>query len=247
MAGTASTRGRSSMRPATVHPRPAGSRCVETACSTRRPRPATTATSMGGDGCSPDCKTETDWICPTPGQPVPRTPSRCGDGMIAGAETCDDRNTLPADGCDASCQLEPGWTCPQAGARCVPRCGDGIKLGFEQCDDGNAIAGGRLQRRLSRRAGLRLPDARSSLPPDDVRRQREGGQRGLRRRQHVRRRRLRRRLPRRTGLRRERPAAPPRAATGSSCRAKPATTATPSPATAVRPPARSSRAGTAAT
>src|SRR3954470_2428362 len=20
----------------------------------------------GGDGCSPDCKTETDWICPTP-------------------------------------------------------------------------------------------------------------------------------------------------------------------------------------
>ncbi len=95
---------------------------------------------MGGDGCSPDCKTETDWICPTPGRACQYTVT-CGDGLIAGAETCDDHNTAAGDGCDASCRLEPGWTCPQTGARCVPRCGDRMKLGFEQCDDGNASSG----------------------------------------------------------------------------------------------------------
>src|SRR6185369_7329709 len=33
----------------------------------------------GGDGCSPDCKTETDWICPTPGSACVYTVA-CGDG-----------------------------------------------------------------------------------------------------------------------------------------------------------------------
>ena len=94
----------------------------------------------GGDGCSPDCKTETDWICPTPGQACMYTVA-CGDGMIAGAETCDDRNRVPADGCDADCQLETGWTCPTVGARCMPKCGDGVRLGFELCDDGNTTDG----------------------------------------------------------------------------------------------------------
>ncbi len=95
---------------------------------------------VGGDGCSPGCKTETDWICPKPGSSCVYTVV-CGDGMIAGAETCDDHNTTAGDGCDANCQVEAGWTCPQAGARCVPRCGDGLKLGFEQCDDGNTTPG----------------------------------------------------------------------------------------------------------
>ena len=94
----------------------------------------------GGDGCSPDCHTETDWICPTPGQPCTYTVV-CGDGLIAGAETCDDHNTDDGDGCDHDCQLESGWVCPQAGASCVPRCGDGKLLGREQCDDGNTAAG----------------------------------------------------------------------------------------------------------
>ena len=66
----------------------------------------------GGDGCSPDCKTETDWICPTPGQACVYTVA-CGDGMVAGAETCDDQNTKAGDGCDSTCHLEPGWTCPR--------------------------------------------------------------------------------------------------------------------------------------
>lgn len=31
----------------------------------------------------------------------------CGDGLLEGAETCDDGNVVPGDGCDASCQVEP--------------------------------------------------------------------------------------------------------------------------------------------
>jgi cysteine-rich repeat protein len=35
----------------------------------------------------------------------------CGDGLIEGAEQCDDGGTTPGDGCDAGCQIESGWTC----------------------------------------------------------------------------------------------------------------------------------------
>jgi cysteine-rich repeat protein len=38
-------------------------------------------------------------------------PPTCGDGLIEGAEECDDGGTTPGDGCDASCQIEPDWTC----------------------------------------------------------------------------------------------------------------------------------------
>ena len=65
----------------------------------------------GGDGCSPDCKTETDWICPTPGQPCIYTVA-CGDGMVAGAETCDDHNTKAGDGCDGELPARAGLDLP---------------------------------------------------------------------------------------------------------------------------------------
>jgi fibro-slime domain-containing protein len=65
----------------------------------------------------------------------------CGDGKVAGDETCDDQNSDGGDGCSASCQVEAGWTCPVAGAACVAKeCGDGIVAGSEACDDGNAMA-----------------------------------------------------------------------------------------------------------
>jgi cysteine-rich repeat protein len=32
----------------------------------------------------------------------------CGNGVVEGAETCDDGNFDPGDGCDALCQIEPG-------------------------------------------------------------------------------------------------------------------------------------------
>ena len=50
----------------------------------------------------------------------------CGDGVVEGAEQCDDGNSDDSDGCLASCMRA--------------RCGDGVAwAGVEACDDGNAI------------------------------------------------------------------------------------------------------------
>lgn len=49
--------------------------------------------------------------------------SRCGDGVVSGAEVCDDGNTDNTDSCTNSCA--------------VARCGDGIVAQTEACDDGN--------------------------------------------------------------------------------------------------------------
>src|SRR4051812_32052904 len=61
----------------------------------------------------------------------------CGDGVVRGAEQCDDGNTAAGDGCDASCQPEAGWTCDHSPSTCAPTCGDGKVIGGEACDDGN--------------------------------------------------------------------------------------------------------------
>jgi fibro-slime domain-containing protein len=37
--------------------------------------------------------------------------SVCGDGMMLGAEACDDGNTSSGDGCSSLCKVEPGFTC----------------------------------------------------------------------------------------------------------------------------------------
>jgi fibro-slime domain-containing protein len=93
------------------------------------------------DGCTSECKLESDWACPTPGQPCISTVV-CGDGLLTGNEACDDHNTTAGDGCAADCkQIEPGWSCPAPGVRCQPKCGDGTRKGSEQCDDGNTVAG----------------------------------------------------------------------------------------------------------
>ena len=77
--------------------------------------------TKGGDGCSPVCKTETDWICTSPGRPC-RGTVFCGDGLVGGSEMCDDRNQTSGDGCSEDCRIEPGWICPAMGARCIPIC-----------------------------------------------------------------------------------------------------------------------------
>ncbi|HSN14662.1 MAG TPA: right-handed parallel beta-helix repeat-containing protein [Anaeromyxobacteraceae bacterium] len=52
-------------------------------------------------------------------------PAVCGDGVVEGAESCDDGNAIDTDACPS--------TCAPAG------CGDGFVLaGVEQCDDANA-------------------------------------------------------------------------------------------------------------
>ena len=97
--------------------------------------------TVGGDGCSPLCTVESNYVCPVAGLPCVSTVV-CGDGRISGSEQCDDGNTISNDGCSSTCQLEPGWTCPVVKAACIAAaCGDGIVVGSEQCDDGNTASG----------------------------------------------------------------------------------------------------------
>jgi cysteine-rich repeat protein len=65
----------------------------------------------------------------------------CGDGIVVGAETCDDGNTADGDGCNATCDVETGYTCSGSPSTCGTICGDGLILGAETCDDGNPAAG----------------------------------------------------------------------------------------------------------
>ncbi|MEM9192756.1 MAG: DUF4215 domain-containing protein [Myxococcota bacterium] len=122
--------------------------------------------TTSGDGCSASCELEAGWECPTVGAACRAT--RCGDGLVAGFELCDDGGVCnggngtactsdadcataadgdtcepqAGDGCSASCQLEDGFVCPNEGAACVATvCGDGVAEGTEDCDDGNATIG----------------------------------------------------------------------------------------------------------
>ncbi len=38
----------------------------------------------------------------------------CGDGLVTGAEACDDGGSAAGDGCDAACAVEAGWSCDGA-------------------------------------------------------------------------------------------------------------------------------------
>ena len=37
----------------------------------------------------------------------------CGDGLVEGAELCDDGNAIDGDGCSASCEVEEGYSCEE--------------------------------------------------------------------------------------------------------------------------------------
>ena len=89
---------------------------------------------VGGDGCTANCRREALFSCPAAGGPC-TSDVDCGDGLVNGGETCDDRNIVVGDGCDL-CELEPGFVCP-AGGVCRAVCADGIRAGGEQCDDGD--------------------------------------------------------------------------------------------------------------
>ena len=87
--------------------------------------------TTAGDGCDATCQTETGFSCTSGTDPYGPLPTICtavcGDGTIAGAETCDDSNTVAGDGCDEYCQGEV--------------CGDRRTQVGEGCDDGNTVAG----------------------------------------------------------------------------------------------------------
>jgi cysteine-rich repeat protein len=94
------------------------------------------------DGCSSACEVEVgaecgDGVvnaacgeqCDPPGDlcenDCTATPV-CGDGVVSGAEECDDGNRESCDGCSFECTIETG-------------CGDGLRCGAEECDDGNRL------------------------------------------------------------------------------------------------------------
>ena len=70
------------------------------------------------------------------------TPVVCGDGVINGAEECDDSNAAAGDGCSDTCTFEPDFVCEGAPSTCrAVTCGDGFIDGAEECDDSNAMNG----------------------------------------------------------------------------------------------------------
>ena len=64
----------------------------------------------------------------------------CGDGIVNGAEACDDGNTAAGDGCSATCTVESGWQCTGTLSTCNAVCGDGIIVAGQETCDGNSQA-----------------------------------------------------------------------------------------------------------
>ena len=96
--------------------------------------------TANGNGCSATCTVEAGFMCAM-------TPSvcttTCGDGIIAGMETCDQGggNVANGDGCSAMCRVEAGFMCNGMPSICSNSCGNGTVQPGEQCDDGNMVAG----------------------------------------------------------------------------------------------------------
>jgi cysteine-rich repeat protein len=82
--------------------------------------------TLPGDGCTASCQEENGWECL--GEPS-TCETICGDGLVAGAEACDEAGMNGTYGhCNAGC-TGPG-----------ERCGDGLINGTETCD-GSRLGG----------------------------------------------------------------------------------------------------------
>ena len=74
-----------------------------------------------GNGCSSTCLSSlTGWNC-TGGSNISATICLpiCGDGLIIGNETCDDKNTISGDGCSSTCIVESGYKCKYTPSICT--------------------------------------------------------------------------------------------------------------------------------
>lgn len=111
---------------------------------------------VGEDGGAPSSSGDppvgtfgSDADAPRPPAPPPAdagapdvVPVVCGDGVLGGAEACDDGNKTPDDGCSATCTVEADYVCLVPGKPCakIGTCGDAMLKSGEQCDDGNAAS-----------------------------------------------------------------------------------------------------------
>ena len=89
----------------------AGSKCIEGSCGDKnldKGEACDDGNSFAGDGCSPDCRVESIFVC-TDKSCLPR----CGDGLtlVESNEECDDGNLVNGDGCSSDCKVESGFTC----------------------------------------------------------------------------------------------------------------------------------------
>jgi large repetitive protein len=67
---------------------------------------------MGTLGCSVTCQVMRGWKCFGGSSTTADVcVTKCGDGILAGTETCDDGNLVNGDGCDSTCLIEFGWAC----------------------------------------------------------------------------------------------------------------------------------------
>ena len=88
--------------------------------------------AAGVTGCTATCEVAAGYHCGSVCRdycpvPAPSTcATRCGDGIVAGAEACDTGN-LTDGGCTAACTVRAGyrcWTAAAGASVCAPLCGD---------------------------------------------------------------------------------------------------------------------------
>ena len=146
--------------------------------ASRQPAAATDDGAESGDGTLPTCFLDNladtgscavggDAACASGNCDTTETPDTCepatgcGNGLVDGAETCDDGNTTSGDGCSATCFIDNradtgdcsvGGDAACASGNCdttetpdtcepATGCGNGLVDGAETCDDGNTTSG----------------------------------------------------------------------------------------------------------
>lgn len=101
------------------------------------------------DGCDHSCRIEDGWSCVIshPGGTDYSTCTEvCGDGLVVGAEDCDDGADGDGQGCNTGCMTGAidGYTCVGGNSTdptvCTETCGDNYITHSENCEDGNAVS-----------------------------------------------------------------------------------------------------------
>ena len=109
-----------------THPLNAPSICDICGNSLQKPPELCDDGSVNSEGCAPDCLSAlSTWNC-TGGSPtqIDICLPVYGDGILVGAEVCDDGNPNISDGCSHG-TIDPGYICLGLPSICA-LCGDGL-------------------------------------------------------------------------------------------------------------------------